>query len=129
MAYALLRPVWKTDGKSDMQNELSRCERKDKKQRENTLVENWIDWPYLQPRRVWDLYSNRVMPSWIIDKLSISLFSNGTAKLLPISHAWVNEKNHMDVWTSINGREWPVPIPKGASLELIRIEMLNLGVE
>ncbi|KAK0506578.1 hypothetical protein EDD18DRAFT_1059371, partial [Armillaria luteobubalina] len=31
--------------------------------------------------------------------------------------------------TPINGYEWPVPIPKGASLDLIRIKMLNLGVE
>ncbi len=35
----------------------------------------------------------------------------------------------MDVWASINGKEWPVSIPKGASLELIHIEMLNLGVQ
>ncbi len=34
----------------------------------------------------------------------------------------------MDVMTPINGKEWPVPIPKDASLELIRIEMLNLGL-
>ncbi len=33
------------------------------------------------------------------------------------------------MWASINGKEWPVPIPKGASLELIHIEMLNLGVQ
>ncbi|PBK99606.1 hypothetical protein ARMGADRAFT_881935, partial [Armillaria gallica] len=31
--------------------------------------------------------------------------------------------------TPINGCEWPVPIPKGANLDLIRIEMLNLGLE
>ncbi len=35
----------------------------------------------------------------------------------------------MDVRTPINGKEWPVPIPKDADLNLIRIEMLNLGVE
>ncbi len=35
----------------------------------------------------------------------------------------------MDVWTSINGKEWPVPIPKEASLNLIWIEMLNLGLQ
>ncbi|PBK94086.1 hypothetical protein ARMGADRAFT_1164882 [Armillaria gallica] len=31
--------------------------------------------------------------------------------------------------TPINGYEWPVPIPKDANLDLIRIEMLNLGAE
>ncbi len=35
----------------------------------------------------------------------------------------------MDVRTPINGKEWPVPIPKDADLNLIRIEMLNLGAE
>ncbi|KAK0430255.1 hypothetical protein EV421DRAFT_1859735, partial [Armillaria borealis] len=47
----------------------------------------------------------------------------------PISHAWVDEKDRVDVRTPINGKEWPVPIPKDADLNLIRIEMLNLGAE
>ncbi|PBL01535.1 hypothetical protein ARMGADRAFT_856506, partial [Armillaria gallica] len=72
----------------------------------------------LPPRRVWDLYSNRVVPWWM-----------SYTKPSPISHAWVDEKDRVDVWTSINRRQWPVPIPKDTSIELIRIEMLNLGVE
>ncbi len=47
----------------------------------------------------------------------------------PISHAWVDEKERADVWTPINGYEWPVPVPKESDLNLIRIEMLNLGLE
>ncbi len=31
--------------------------------------------------------------------------------------------------TPINRKEWPVPIPKDTDLNLIRIEMLNLGAE
>ncbi len=31
--------------------------------------------------------------------------------------------------TPINGYEWSVPMPKDANLDLIRIEMLNLGAE
>ncbi|KAK0480980.1 hypothetical protein EDD18DRAFT_1295073 [Armillaria luteobubalina] len=46
-----------------------------------------------------------------------------------ISHAWVDEKDRTAVWTPINGYEWPVPIPKDTDLNLIRIEMLNLGLE
>ncbi|PBK79933.1 hypothetical protein ARMGADRAFT_865002, partial [Armillaria gallica] len=34
-----------------------------------------------------------------------------------------------NVTTPINGSEWPVPIPKDANLDLIRIEMLNQGSE
>ncbi|KAK0219508.1 hypothetical protein EDD85DRAFT_341381 [Armillaria nabsnona] len=119
-AYALLRSVWNKYANSNMKNELCRCEEKDKKRREKALVGNRIVDLDLPPRRVWDLYSNRVVPSWITDRLSMAQ---------PISHAWVDEKDRVDVWTSINGKEWPVPIPKGASLELIWIEMLNLGVE
>ncbi len=47
----------------------------------------------------------------------------------PISHAWVDEKDRIDVMTPINGYEWPVPVPKKASLDLVRIEMLNLGLK
>ncbi len=124
-AYARLRPVWNTHGNCNMQNELHRHEENDREQRQKAVVGNWIAEPDFPPRRVWDLYSNRVVPWWIIYRSSIPTWRQPK----PISHAWVDEKDRVDVWTSINGKEWPVPIPKGASLELIRIEMLNLGVE
>ncbi|SJL17292.1 uncharacterized protein ARMOST_20839 [Armillaria ostoyae] len=98
-AYACLRPVWNTHSNSSIQNELHRCEEEDKERRQKALVGN----------RIIDV--------------------DYRAKPLPISHAWVDEKDRVDVWTSINGKEWPVPILKGASLELIWIEMLNLGLE
>ncbi len=41
----------------------------------------------------------------------------------------MDEKDRVDVWTPINGYQWPVPIPKDTSLDLIHIEMLNLGAE
>ncbi|PBK59658.1 hypothetical protein ARMSODRAFT_854658, partial [Armillaria solidipes] len=69
-------------------------------------------------RRVWDLYANRVVPSWATKKTPLG-----------ISHAWMDKRDRVDVWTPINRREWPVPIPKDANLDLIRIEMLNLGAE
>ncbi|KAK0473066.1 hypothetical protein IW261DRAFT_1343049, partial [Armillaria novae-zelandiae] len=47
----------------------------------------------------------------------------------PISHAWMDEKDRTAVWTPINYYTWPVPIPKDTDLNLIRIEMLNLGEE
>ncbi len=91
----ILRSVWNKHANSNIQNELSRYEEKDKKWRAKALVGNWIVDPDLPPRRVWDLYSNRVVPSWITDGLSMAQ---------PISHAWVDEKDHVDVWTSITGR-------------------------
>ncbi|KAK0467640.1 hypothetical protein IW261DRAFT_1518678 [Armillaria novae-zelandiae] len=82
--------------------------------RRKVLVSGKIIERDVAPRRVWDLYANRVVPYWI-------------AHLKPwaISHAWVAWKDRVDVMTPINGREWPVPMPKDANLDLIRIEMLN----
>ncbi|PBK59876.1 hypothetical protein ARMSODRAFT_838979, partial [Armillaria solidipes] len=74
----------------------------------------------IPPRRVWDLYSNRVVPFWVMKDKQWPK---------PISHAWVDEMDRVDVQTPINGYEWPVAIPKDVNLDLIRIEMLNLGVE
>ncbi|KAK0184435.1 hypothetical protein F5146DRAFT_1074633 [Armillaria mellea] len=70
------------------------------------------------PRRIWDLYANRVVPSWVTPD-----------EPRGISHAWVDEKDRMDMMTPINGNKWPVPMPKDANLDLIRIELLNTGVE
>ncbi|PBK79142.1 hypothetical protein ARMGADRAFT_185164 [Armillaria gallica] len=124
-AYALLRPVWDIENPSSIQDELRRREGEDRECRQKALEGNRIVNTYLRPRRVWDLYSNRVVPSWIIrnEKSPFSLWPT------PISHAWVDEKDRVDVRTPINGKEWPVPIPKDADLNLIRIEMLNLGAE
>ncbi|KAK0432046.1 uncharacterized protein EV420DRAFT_1285167 [Desarmillaria tabescens] len=93
-------------------------EEKDKERRQKAVVDGKIVDPYMPPRRVWDLYSNRVVPSWIAKK-----------RPLPISHAWLDEENRIAVYTPINGKEWPVPMPKSADLHLIRIEMLNLEAE
>ncbi|PBK66653.1 hypothetical protein ARMSODRAFT_916150 [Armillaria solidipes] len=116
--YGRLRMVWKTHMYSNMEDELRRREKRDRDRRQRALVGNRIVDPRLVPRRVWDLYSNRVVPYWMTGK-----------SLKPISHAWVDEEDRVDVWTPINGKEWPVPILKDASLNLIRIEMLNLGLE
>ncbi|KAK0243470.1 hypothetical protein EDD85DRAFT_761067, partial [Armillaria nabsnona] len=116
-AYGRLRRVWHT---STIQDELSTYEAQDQKERQEAVVGDQIVNPELPPRRVWDLYSNRVVPWWSQDAADWPR---------PISHAWMGEKDRIDVWTPINGHEWPVPIPKDASLDLIRIEMLNLGVE
>ncbi|KAK0237973.1 hypothetical protein EDD85DRAFT_563433 [Armillaria nabsnona] len=122
-AYARLRPVWNTHRDSNMQGELHRREKEDTEQRRNALVGNRIVQPRLEPRRVWDLYSNRVVPDWIPNP------SPSRWTTFPISHAWVAKTDRVDVWTPINGKEWPVPIPKDADLKLIRIEMLNLGLQ
>ncbi|SJL15514.1 uncharacterized protein ARMOST_19014 [Armillaria ostoyae] len=122
-AYGRLRQIWYTADCSNIRDELRRHEQMDRKMRWKALEGNRIVSPDLPPRRVWDLYSNRVVPWWVWDIRCPQEWPR------PISHAWVDEKDRMDVITPINRKEWPVPIPKGTSLDLIRIEMLNLGVE
>ncbi|KAK0478126.1 hypothetical protein IW261DRAFT_205142 [Armillaria novae-zelandiae] len=120
-AYGRLRSVWDY---GDIQKELSEGEAKDIELRRKAVKGNRIYNTTMTPRRVWDLYSNRVVPSWCCEVPIIPMWG-----VRPISHAWVYKADRTDVWTPINGREWPVPIPKGANLDLIRIEMLNLGLE
>ncbi|KAK0224571.1 hypothetical protein EDD85DRAFT_1027700 [Armillaria nabsnona] len=123
MAYNHLRRIWHTDNWSTVRDELSRREEEDREMRQKAIIGNRIVETWLPPRRVWDLYSNRVVPYWIKN-----LHSNGLWPR-PISHAWMDEKDRTAMWTPINGCEWPVPVPKDADLNLIRIEMLNLGAE
>ncbi|SJL13422.1 uncharacterized protein ARMOST_16865 [Armillaria ostoyae] len=123
MAYSCFRRIWYTDNWSTIQDELCRQEKWDREKRQKALVGHRIVSVWLQPRRVWDLYSNRVVPYWMMD------IDSEDRDPWPISHAWMDEKDRALVWTPINGYEWPVPIPKDADLNLIRIEMLNLGLE
>ncbi|KAK0245455.1 hypothetical protein EDD85DRAFT_1016563 [Armillaria nabsnona] len=121
-AYGHLRSAWRDCRVTNIQREVWEREAKDINWRKNAFggSRRRIVNPHMKPRRVWDLYSNRVVPWW----------SCGASKVLqPISHAWVDEADRVNELTLINGCEWPVPIPKGANLNLIRIEMLNLGLE
>ncbi|KAK0506456.1 hypothetical protein EDD18DRAFT_1240950 [Armillaria luteobubalina] len=120
-AYGRLRSAWGCD---DIQKELLEYEAKDRELRRKAVKGSRIVDPSIKPRRVWDLYSNRVVPWWCCE---VKFHWDDEAR--PISHAWVDEVDRIDMWTPINGQEWPVPIPKGASLDLIRIEMLNMGLE
>ncbi|PBL04476.1 hypothetical protein ARMGADRAFT_979875 [Armillaria gallica] len=119
-AYGYLRQTWKITDPGTIQDNLCRCKEEDQKKRQEALVGNQVTWN-LEARRVWDLYSNRVVPLWVTNL--------HMREIWPISHAWMDEKDRVGVWTSINGKEWPVPIPKDTDLNLIRIEMLNLGAE
>ncbi|PBK62717.1 hypothetical protein ARMSODRAFT_943097 [Armillaria solidipes] len=118
-AYGRLRPIWYSAKWSTIQNELRTREEKDQKMRREALVGDRIVNPNMPPRRVWDLYSNRVVPQWIVsDK-----------RPWAISYAWMDPEHRKQVDTPINAHEWPVPIHKNGSLDLVRIEMLNLGAE
>ncbi|KAK0245488.1 hypothetical protein EDD85DRAFT_1016590 [Armillaria nabsnona] len=125
-AYGRLRSAWCNRKVTDIQMELQKREAEDINRRRNALVGSRIVKADMEPRRAWDLYSNRVVPWWSC-RAKFNTFHHKEAQ--PISHAWVDEVDRIDVRTPINGYEWPVRIPKGANLDLIRIEMLNLGLE
>ncbi len=118
MVYAYFRPYWYRYYIAAIQHQLCTREDEDRETQIRVLDHNRISRRSVPPRRVWDLYANRVVPYWVANK-----FPWG------ISHAWVDEKDRVDVMTPINGYEWPVPVPKDANLDLIRLEMLNLGAQ
>ncbi|PBK58933.1 hypothetical protein ARMSODRAFT_967318 [Armillaria solidipes] len=103
---------------------LCKEEKGDQKMRQNALGDGRITRRKVPPHRMWDLEANRVVPYWVARK-----DKHGVCHIWAISHAWMDVKERGDVMTPINGYEWPVPIPKDTNLDLIRIEMLNLGAE
>ncbi|KAK0233999.1 hypothetical protein IW262DRAFT_1290903 [Armillaria fumosa] len=119
MAYGYLR-------RNTIRDILWRRQKEDRKERRKALTGNRIVNPELPPRRVWDLYGNRVVPWWLRTMCPVYNYRQWPK---PISHAWMDEKDRTAVWMPISGNEWPVPIPMDADLNLIRIEMLNLGLE
>ncbi|PBK70315.1 hypothetical protein ARMSODRAFT_1083950 [Armillaria solidipes] len=129
-AYGHLRSArCDVDGITGIHTKLWNRETEDIKRRRDTFDGSRIvHLLNIDPRRVWDLYSNRVVPWWCCSQTEDDILWR-VKWPRPISHAWVDEADRVDVWTPINGYEWPVPIPKGANLDLIRIEMLNLGME
>ncbi len=116
-AYARLRPFWYGD-LATLVDDLSEREVQYRRMLQDVLVNDRIIYPHVPPRRVWDLYSNRVVP-WCVAR----------QRPCAISHAWMDKHIRKDMSTAINGYKWPVPIPKDMSLDRIRIEMLNLGAE
>lgn len=118
LAYGYLRPHWDSEFDT-LAARIDKAESDDAALRRNALdpSKKYITNPSLPPRRVWDLYSNRVIPYYWSGR---NLYH-----CLPVSHSWVAEDQRSGIWTSINGCKWPVPIPKDSSLERVRIELLN----
>ncbi|KAK0485562.1 hypothetical protein EDD18DRAFT_1083165 [Armillaria luteobubalina] len=119
-AYAYLCQYW--NDILIIEDTLHTQELGDREMRRNVLADGMISQRAVSPRRLWDLYANRVVPYWVA---SFTVLQRPWA----ISHAWVDEKDRIDVMTPVGGYEWPMPMPKDANLDLIRIEMLNLGAE
>ncbi|KAI0026704.1 hypothetical protein K488DRAFT_18211, partial [Vararia minispora EC-137] len=117
--YARLRSGWTPDPILGLQNLRTR-KKEDVELRSAAfgIKTRTIIKPSLPPRRVWDLYSNRVVPYYVASYL------HGA-----VSHSWMHDAQRHTVHTAINGHEWPVPIPTDTTLERVRIELLNLRLQ
>ncbi|KAG8886144.1 hypothetical protein FRB97_007182 [Tulasnella sp. 331] len=130
IAYSLLRPRWDMDPQSAIDNIHARC-KEDGDIRKDVVYNDVLIKKYLRPRRLWDLWSNRVVPSWIAftepwDREDPFGQEAGQPPIFfAVSHAWLDETGRQSVNTLINGREWPVPIPAATNLEQIRADLLH----
>ncbi|TFK48271.1 hypothetical protein OE88DRAFT_1664758 [Heliocybe sulcata] len=78
-------------------------------------------------RRLWDLWANRVVPYSFTKEHS---HDDYPPKYFAISHSWTDTMSESaGIDTPVNGSQWPVPFPDGASIEAVRNELLNLGAE
>ena len=124
-AYANLRPFWArlhwiAGDLVSLREMFAGYEIRDHEAREEAQLKGTIVKPYsVPPRRVWDLRAHRVVPGWRT--------FHPYANYWPVSHSWVDDMTAIE--TPVNQYEWPVPIPTGVTLEMVRNELLNLGAE
>ncbi|KAI0070431.1 hypothetical protein K474DRAFT_1653820 [Panus rudis PR-1116 ss-1] len=118
-ALARLRPWWQDDFRQ-LQTLLDELHKEDDEMRRSALdtAKGQIVKPRIRPRRVWDLYSNRVLPIWLTRR-----------DYWAVSHSWMDIRRRQLEKTPINAYEWPVPIPDDSTLDRVRVELLNLGAE
>ena len=68
----------------------------------------------LMPRRMWDLWSNCVVPFWVVFADARSALFNDSQYVRPwffaVSHPWLDGDKRRAVETPINNDEWPVPL-------------------
>lgn len=125
VAYGHLRNADRADFANIIQR-LSERVHADIVMRHKIIEGSYISSTEVEPRRVWDLLSNRVLPFHVVPKSSKRRFPQD---VWTVSHSWVSPDARQLVWTPVNGRQWPVPIPQSTSLDHVRVELLNLGIE
>ena len=133
-AYGYLRPWWPgftcEEDFSSFPTIMRDCRQNDYKLRSSAITTNHITKSDIPPRRVWDLYANRVLP---YHAMKPQADHRGEPQLpenlWAVSHSWRPAFERQAVLTTINGRAWRVPIPRGTTLNEIRNELLILGAE
>ena len=132
--YGYLRPWWHSIGREEgfeaIRSTIRARMEEDYKLRAEAVVGSHVTRSSIPPRRVWDLYSNRVLPYYAIEP---GYWFDKTPRLpdnlWAVSHSWRPASERQSVLTTINGKAWHVPIPKGTTLNAIRDELLILGAE
>ena len=82
--------------------------------------------PYsIMPRRLWDLKSNRTISFQMLHAAQPNIKTPPT--FWAVSHSWTRDMP--PTWTAVNQHEWPIPLPKGITLDYLRSELLTLGAE
>ena len=126
LVYGYVRRVWRSeDDLEHFRTDVNSWMRADLELRRGALDSDRVVKPRIPPRRVWDLYSNRVLPFYALGALDGEVPHNVWA----VSHPWVAPDRRCYVRTPINGNEWPVPLPSSSALDRVRIELLNMGAE
>ena len=126
--YGMLRPWWSEQGAlfNLIPQRMLQRKQEDRKMRRSAMDGECIVNSHIPPRRVWDLYSNRVLP---YHALNIPHPHDIPSNLWAVSHSWLHPHLRHFIHTPINQRLWPIPIPSVTTLEHVRIELLNMGAE
>lgn len=91
------------------------------------------------PRRIWDVCSHRVIPwEWFSDEFERGQrrYPNEThwplpsmdlgKRCTPISHSWSDDREL--IMSPVNNYQWPIPVPKGVTLEALRQQLVKANV-
>ncbi|KAG8881510.1 hypothetical protein FRB97_009437 [Tulasnella sp. 331] len=90
--------------------------------RRNALEDESVVGRSVEPRRMWDLWGNRVVPTWMVcTELGKQAYTNELREhaFFVVSHAWLDKNQRQVVDTAIDGYEWPA-IPVDTTMERIR---------
>lgn len=124
--YGHLRPWWLKGNFHHIAVLMEQRKEEDARLRKNAVDGDCIVNPHIPPRRIWDLYSNRVLPFYV---LQVSSPAAIPSNVWAVSHSWKEASKRRARRTRINGKAWAAPLPLDTNLHGLRIELLNLGAE
>lgn len=127
VACSLLGPRWQMSA-ADALADIALCQVADERLRKEALGGTHDDVVLnisIPPRRVWDLWTNRVVDIWMTAPYDHQHQRVPPPPLFAVSHSWMDDALRANIEADINGRAWPIPLPVDTTLERIRMELLN----